>query len=559
MTATYRFSYSALIASALIFFSVSLLTSCEEEMNDSEETEENLDPTAFDLVFLSDNATDVVILPYLTWTASSDPEGGAITYQVLLDPTAELVLNGETEPSTVIGENINRNGWTMTQGLTHGVGYSWMVIAYDANGGSTKSSSVFSFTTAENGVGNNPPGNFNLITPFNGETNVSRTPVLAWQPSIDPDGDPVSYDVYLDDDNYSPGQVSSMQSTTSYTVSFFSQLDYETWYGYEVIAYDNKGFWTECQSVFAFETLAENQNPSSSDMSLVTMNSPLQSDGRWGHQALVHNDQLYVVGGKVFDDVESGNFNDVWSYNGTDWTQIRATDAFDLDAPNPSDDSQVLSYGGLLYVFNGERNTIQTSSDGVTWEQVAWTGMVSEGTHYPPVQGHQVVELNGAIYLIGGSSGGLVNNDVWKSTDGGIEWSEISDGSWEARRDHQVVVYDGDMYLIGGVGAGVEYNDIWVSSDGANWVFLEDAPWTPRSSHHCTVFNNYLWVIGGDAIGDTEEIWRYDFVLGGWEEYDVHPDFSAREGHQTVVWNDELYILFGKEGALPLNDIWKIE
>ena len=143
-----------------------------------------------------------------------------------------------------------------------------------------------------------------------------------------------------------------------------------------------------------------------------------QSDGRYGHQCVVHNGELYVIGGFVLDAGDGGDRNDVWkTSDGTNWVQVRAHDPFDLNAPHPSSESQVLSYGGLLYVFNGERNTIQTSVDGVSWEQVPWKGSVSEGTHYGPIQGHQVVEFEANLYLIGGSSRRPVNKRCLGSYD----------------------------------------------------------------------------------------------------------------------------------------------
>ncbi|MEM9052025.1 MAG: hypothetical protein AAGC47_08250 [Bacteroidota bacterium] len=533
-----------------IFFSSLFLQSCEEdEDSDPQQTEENMPPSAFDLVFLSDNATDVVILPYLTWTPSVDNDGGTVTYQVLLDPTGELTAAGETEPSTVIGEGITTNGWTMTQGLAQGVEYTWRVIAFDGQGGSTKSTSIRSFITAENGVANSPPGAFDLVSPANFASDVPLSPNLTWLPAVDPDGDPVFYDVYLVDEQFNGNVISNMNPNTS-TIPL--SLDYETFYYWDVVAYDVNGASTPSTSQFTFETIAE---PTPGQMTVVTFNSPLQSDGRIGHQALVHNGLLYVIGGRVIDDVEFGNFNDVWTYDGTDWTQVRESDPSDLNAPKPSEQSQVVSYNGLLYAFNGERNTIQTSTDGAVWEQVPW-----EGTHYDAVQGHQVVVFDNNLYLIGGSTGGDASNDVWKSSDGGINWEQISDGSFPARRDHQVVVDPIlGMFLMGGFAGTTEYNDVWFSENGAEWEFIGNAPWTPRANLQCVFSEGDIIVVGGDAVGDTDEIWLFNTDLRVWGEFTPDPDFAPRESHQVVDFNNDIYILFGKNGTQALNDIWKID
>ncbi len=547
-------SWTRILFCVLLLAPVAFLQSCDEDKDD-EQTQETAQPTSFNLIFISDNATDVVFSPYLSWTASTDPNGGSITYQVLLDKTGDLTSAGETEPSTVLEENISTNYYAMTDALDQGTEYTWRVVAFNEEGGSTKSTNVFSFITAENGTGNNPPAPFNLFSPMNGATDVPLSPQLTWEQAVDPDGDPVFYDVYLEDYlSGGSGLISSMNPNLSTTPI---SLNYDTDYIWEVLAYDSKGAYRWSDSLYFFTTMAE---PSQGNLTLVTENAPFQSTGRFGHQSVVHNGELYVIGGFVLDNGDGGDWNDVWkTSDGTNWTQVRAHDVFDLNAPHPSSESQVLSYAGLLYVFNGERNTIQTSADGVSWEQLPWEGSVSEGTHYGPVQGHQVVEFEGNLYLIGGSSGGLVNNDVWVSYDFGITWTEVSDHSFPARRDHQVVVLDDVMYIIGGVAGGQRLNDVWTSVDGMNWVEEPEVVPDPIMNHQCTAFNGDIYLTGGDKGGDSDEIWVLDGWTGEWQALDIQDPYGPRESHSTVVFNNTLYIMMGKDGALPVNDIWKIQ
>ncbi|NNC84428.1 MAG: hypothetical protein HKN79_12715 [Flavobacteriales bacterium] len=478
------------------------------------------------------------------------------TYQITGPIHEHLVSAGETAPVTVIAEDIQTNFYAMTQGLDQGTEYSWCVIALDGQGGATKSTSVFSFLTAENGVSNSPPNPFVLFSPFDGQENVELSPQLNWQQAVDPEGDPVTYDVFLGAEGTFLPMISNMNPNLS-TIPI--SLNYDTWYEWDVVAYDNKGFYRWADVEFYFKTMAE---PQPISMSMHTSNSSLQSDGRYGHQTVIHNGELYTIGGLVVDAGDGGDRNDVWKTSDRiTWTQVRAHDVFDLYAPHPSTESQVLSYGGLLYVFNGERNTIQTSSDGVVWNQVPWEGNVSEGTHYPPLQGHQVVEFQGDLLVIGGSSGGQVKNDVWRSSDGGITWEEISDHSFPARRDHQVVVVENELILMGGVGSGQRMNDVWFSSDGITWSEYAVAEWSPRSNFHAAVFNDAIYVIGGDpGGGDSDEIWVFDlFNSLYWEQVETHPDYGPRENHFSVVFQNALYIEMGKNGAVPLNDVWKIE
>ena len=92
-------------------------------------------------------------------------------------------------------------------------------------------------------------------------------------------------------------------------------------------------------------------------------------------------------------------------------------------------DDVLESSDGVLYVIGGiefaspirEREDIWMSADkGRRWTQVAVNAQVlGRSWHTSPV-------LGDAIYVIGGSkqTGGL-QNDVWKSTDGGVTWQNL--------------------------------------------------------------------------------------------------------------------------------------
>ncbi|RFN58913.1 fibronectin type III domain-containing protein [Marixanthomonas ophiurae] len=64
--------------------------------------------------------------------------------------------------------------------------------------------------------GNQAPDSFNLITVPDGSTDVDLNPTFSWEPAIDPDGDAVSYDVYLDTENPPTTAVASNLSDITY-------------------------------------------------------------------------------------------------------------------------------------------------------------------------------------------------------------------------------------------------------------------------------------------------------------------------------------------------------
>ena len=71
------------------------------------------------------------------------------------------------------------------------------------------------------------------------------------------------------------------------------------------------------------------------------------------------------------------------------------------------------------------------------------------GARWSGRTGHSsVVLLDGSIIFMGGSN----KNDVWRSTDKGATWDEVTTSAeWSGRSDHSsVVLPDGSIVLMGG-------------------------------------------------------------------------------------------------------------
>jgi len=84
--------------------------------------------------------------------------------------------------------------------------------------------------------------------------------------------------------------------------------------------------------------------------------------------------------------------------------------------------------------------------------------------------GHTSVTLpDGSIVLMGGSDG-TTRNDVWRSTDQGATWTQMTAAAeWAARIGHtSVTLPDGSIVLMGGF-AGSRNYDVWrVETAGSN-------------------------------------------------------------------------------------------
>jgi hypothetical protein len=159
-------------------------------------------------------------------------------------------------------------------------------------------------------------------------------------------------------------------------------------------------------------------------------------------------------------------------------------------------------FNGRMWVIGGEATTqfadINYSVDGVTWQQNA------SGAPFNHRQGHQVVVLNGLMYLLGGlmvsTSGTSLMNDVWYTSDG-ANWTQATAAApWTARDNFTAVVGNNGIYIYGGdAGGGTLLDDVWFSVDGINWTQLTSAATgTPRRLQSMFFFNQKVIIVGGD-------------------------------------------------------------
>ncbi len=86
---------------------------------------------------------------------------------------------------------------------------------------------------------NRPPGAFTLLSPENGAEDELRTPTLSWEKALDPDGDEVTYDLYLGKQGEPTSLLAEALTVNSFTS--IDTLDFYREYQWKVIAKDAKG------------------------------------------------------------------------------------------------------------------------------------------------------------------------------------------------------------------------------------------------------------------------------------------------------------------------------
>ncbi len=167
------------------------------------------------------NTTGISILTTLNWTGG-DPDGNPVKY--------DIYFGIVSSPPKVISNQSNLSYIPGT--LSYSTRYYWRIIAWDNFNASTKGP-LWSFITEPKP--NSPPNTPSNPTPANGALNVFLSSQLKWSGG-DPDGNPVTYDVYFGTTS-SPSKVKSNQSTLSYDLG---AVTYNTKYYWKIVAWDNQ-------------------------------------------------------------------------------------------------------------------------------------------------------------------------------------------------------------------------------------------------------------------------------------------------------------------------------
>lgn len=286
--------------------------------------------------------------------------------------------------------------------------------------------------------------------------------------------------------------------------------------------------------------------------------------------ATVFDGKMWIMGGAnaSINNYATSYKNDVWySTDGIEWIET-TNDAQWSKRMSPS----VLTFDGKIWIMGGRddtgtsKNDVWYSTDGITWTQATasapWLGRI----------GQTAVVYDNRMWIIGGANTATYTyfNDVWYSTDG-VTWTQATASApWGVRYEHSSVVYNNKMWVIGGVFKSTSYSDAWYSADGIDWI--ETIPSNVnlelrRFQHTSVAFDGKMWVIGGaykalqnDYNRTNNLVYSTDGVT--WTLASPG-DWSPRLEHNTLVFNDRLWVLGGYAGpsgiaGTRMNDAWSV-
>ncbi|MEO0470809.1 MAG: fibronectin type III domain-containing protein [Bacteroidota bacterium] len=474
----------------------------------------------------------VEVMPALTsaslsWTTATDPDGDAVSYTVVLG-------------SQTLVEDISQNAYELT-GLDPDAEYSGSITASDPEGLSKKID--FSFRTEM--IPNEAPAAFTLLEPKTDTRSVLLSPTLSWEASSDPDGDIVSYDVYLDQSATPSTLIAEDKSSLTHQLS---DLMEETTYYWKVVAKDGKGGETE-SSVSFFTTRA-----------IVTASAPTVApwDARGGHTVVEFNGKLWVIGG---NSCCGGRYNDVWSSaDGLSWTEETASAQFPartVHAATVYDGKIWISGGNSSYTSGNEFADVWSSPDGITWTEV--TSNAAFSARYS----HIMTSYGGKMWVFGGRNvaNDLPTNQAWSSTDGSNWTLESNDIGIAINSLGELITHRDTLWYIGG------YNDnVRWSVDGLTWTNrTNEAAFGDRLQHACVSHDDRMWLLTGslasNATAELPDVW-YSDDGARWIEAAANANFVPVAESRAVSFNGTLWLLGGSGGFQSFyvsNEIYSFE
>jgi len=220
------------------------------------------------------------------------------------------------------------------------------------------------------------------------------------------------------------------------------------------------------------------------------------------------------------------------------------------------DDSIVLMGG---FVTDSLKSDVWRSTDkGVTWTlKTQAAGWSARWFHHS-----SVTMSDGNIVLIGGSGfGSTFVNDVWRSTDNGATWTQMTNVPWLARSAHTSVALSDDSIVMMGGASDEPYHDVWLSSDeGATWQRqTADAGWMERFRFAAVALPDDSIVIMGGATdyGHKNDVWLSTDKGASWTRMTSAAGWSPRECHTAVALpNGDIILMGGFDDNSAKNDVW---
>lgn len=231
---------------------------------------------------------------------------------------------------------------------------------------------------------------------------------------------------------------------------------------------------------------------------------------------------------------------------------------------------EVIEFNNKLYVIGGYLGYTTGGFDSSVWvsdDVINWTKQPVGATHFPPRHDFAAVVFDSKLWVMGGRDKNNNDlNDIWYTSDG-LTWNEVTVNGehFSPREGHRVVVFNNQMVLTGGydLGTNTRLAEVWMSSDGVNWT--NETPtenmFIKRAFHNAVVFNNQICLLGGDETGNrSDAIWVSDDAINWTEVIPETDHFSHVSGVGVAIFKERIWYIGGYAGINgTLGEVWSCE
>jgi hypothetical protein len=255
-------------------------------------------------------------------------------------------------------------------------------------------------------------------------------------------------------------------------------------------------------------------------------------------------------------------FNDIWEWNGTNWTQITPANGSPVPPGRCFHAMAYDSVNKVMVILGGSTDWFSSPyGDTWTWNGATriWTN-VSNGA--PPARMDFAMAYDskrGVTVVFSGNGAGA---DTWEWN--GTTWNQINPASSPVARQDHTMVYDGNQtILFGGYdGNNIWYNDTWVY-DGTTWSQKTISPRPSARYGQSMAYDpgrSKTVLVGGRCYHLFNDTWELDSTNINaltWTTVNLY-DPQARNGHAMAY--DSLRrrtVLFGGETASMMQDTWE--
>jgi len=383
-----------------------------------------------------------------------------------------------------------------------------------------------------------------LNFPAQNENLVALLPMFAWERAVDPESDPLNYNLFLGTAGNSLELIASNLTTTDFVLD--TPLEKGISYQWRVDVNDNKGN-TKSSEINTFET----------EFSVITqLNENAPFSKRKNTALTVFNNKIWLIGG---EDEAGDVLSEIWSTeDGINWVLETNNAAF-----GPRKSAAVIEFQNKLWIYNGSdgiflNREIWSSEDGINWiqetsdhpfgnlpflsqnlttmftfdnkiwrfsgfdgstgdltpERYVWNSddgknwvLITENHGFDNKSGMKIVPFQGK--LIGLESILSSNTSKVRQSSNATDWEILSDDTLPFNIGFfpDAVIHNDKLFLTAGTG----YNELWFTSDGLNWTKAVNERNYPIKTHNTSiVFNGKIYIIGSTSNTVSNDVWVID-------------------------------------------------